>query len=134
MIIIGELINASRKIIGKAIEEKDTETIIKIAKDQAEAGADYIDVNAGIFEGKESEYLKWLVQIVQQETDKPCSIDSPDPLAIDAALSVHQGVPIINSISLEKERYKKIISIIAGSDIKVIALCMSDEGMPQTHG
>jgi len=132
MIIIGELINASRKAIKAAIEAQDAEAIQKVARDQAEAGADYIDVNAGIFVGQEPQYLKWLVETVQQVTDKPCAIDSPDPKAIEAALAVHRGVPMINSISLEKERYERLLPIVAGTDMKVIALCMSDEGMPQT--
>jgi 5-methyltetrahydrofolate--homocysteine methyltransferase len=132
MIIIGELINASRKVICNAIEKNDKESISKVAKDQAQAGAHYIDVNAGIFPDKESEYIQWLVQTIQAVVDKPCAIDSPDPVAIEAALSVHHGVPMINSISLEKERYKKLIPILAGTDLKVIALCMSDEGMPES--
>jgi len=132
MIIIGELINASRKAIGAAIEAGDTEAIQKVAKDQAEAGADFIDVNAGIFVGKEPQYLKWLVQTVQEVTDTPCAIDSPDPAAIEAALNVHKRIPMINSISLEKERYDNLMPIVAGTDMKVVALCMSDEGMPQT--
>ncbi len=132
MIIIGELINASRKAIKAAIEAQDVEAIQKVATDQAAAGADYIDVNAGIFVGKEPEYLKWLVETVQEVTDKPCAIDSPDPAAIEAALAVHRGTPLINSISLEKERYDKLMPVIAGTDMKVIALCMSDAGMPQT--
>jgi cobalamin-dependent methionine synthase I len=132
MIIIGELINASRKAIKAAIEAQDAAAIQQVARDQAEAGADYIDVNAGIFVGKEPEYLRWLVETVQQATDKPCAIDSPDPSAIEAALSAHQGTPMINSISLEKDRYDKLMPIIAGTDMKVIALCMSDAGMPQT--
>ncbi|MBF0529001.1 MAG: methyltetrahydrofolate cobalamin methyltransferase [Deltaproteobacteria bacterium] len=132
MIIIGELINASRKAIGEAIEAQDAETIKKVAADQAEAGASFIDVNAGVFLEKEPEYLSWLVQNVQAVTDKPCSIDSPNPKAIEAALSVHRGTPMINSISLEKDRYERMLPILAGTDMKVIALCMSDEGMPQT--
>ena len=128
MIIIGELINASRKAIKAAIEAQDTETIQKVATDQNEAGADYIDVNSGIFVGQEPEYLKWLVETVQAVTDIPCAIDSPDPKAIEAALSVHKGTPMINSISLEKDRYQKLLPIIAGTDMKVIALCMSDAG------
>jgi 5-methyltetrahydrofolate--homocysteine methyltransferase len=132
MIIIGELINASRKAIGKAIEEQDAAAIRKVARDQAEAGADYIDVNAGIFGDRESEYLKWLVETVQEVTDKPCAIDSPAPGAIEAGLSVHKGSPMINSISLERERYEDLLPLIAGTDCKVIALCMSDEGMPET--
>jgi 5-methyltetrahydrofolate corrinoid/iron sulfur protein methyltransferase len=132
MIIIGELINASRKAIKAAIEAQDAAAIQLVAKDQAAAGADFIDVNAGVFVGKEPEYLKWLVETVQAVVDKPCAIDSPDPAAVEAALAVHQGTPMINSISLEKERYEKLMPIIAGTDMKVIALCMSDKGMPKT--
>ncbi len=132
MIIIGELINASRKVIGEAIEAGDGAVIRKTAADQLQAGAHYIDVNAGIFMGKEPEYLRWLVEHVQSEVDAPCAIDSPDPKAIEAALQVHRGTPMINSISLEKERFDNLMPLIAGTDMKVIALCMSDEGMPQT--
>ena len=132
MLIVGELINASRKAIGQAIEKKDAETIQKIARDEWEAGAHYIDVNAGIFVGQEAEYLTWLVQQVQGAIEAPCALDSPDPDAIQAALSVHKGIPMINSISLEKERYEKLMPLIAGTDFKVVALCMSDEGMPET--
>ncbi len=132
MIIIGELINASRKAIGAAIEGQDAAAIQKVAGDQHTAGADFIDVNAGIFVDKEPEYLSWLVQTVQQVVEGPCAIDSPNPKAIEAALEVHQGIPMINSISLEKDRYDNLMPILAGTDMKVIALCMSDEGMPET--
>ena len=132
MIIIGELINASRKAIGSAIEAQDAAAIQAVAENQHAAGANYIDVNAGIFVKKEPEYLAWLVRTVQEVVDGPCAIDSPNPKAIEAALAVHQGTPMINSISLEKERYENLMPIIAGTDMKVIALCMSDEGMPKT--
>ena len=132
MIIVGELINASRKAIEAAIEAQDVEAIQKIAKDEFEAGAHYIDVNAGVFVDKEPEYLTWLVKSVQASVDAPCAIDSPDPKAIEAALAVHKGVPMINSISLEKERYDKLMPLISGTDFKVVTLCMSDEGMPET--
>jgi 5-methyltetrahydrofolate--homocysteine methyltransferase len=132
MLIIGELINSSRKAVAEAIENKDAEAIRKIAKDQDNAGADYIDVNAGTFVGKEAQYMKWLIQNVQEVTDKPCTIDSPDPEVIETALELHKGTPMINSISLEKERYDKILPIISGTQIKVIALCMSDDGMPHS--
>ena len=132
MIIIGELINASRKQIAPAIENKDADTIQKIAKDERENGADFIDVNAGVFVGKESDYLKWLVTTVQGTVDAPCCIDSPDPKAIETALSVHKGIPMINSISLEKERYEALLPVVSGTECKVVALCMSDKGMPET--
>jgi 5-methyltetrahydrofolate--homocysteine methyltransferase len=132
MIVVGELINASRKAIGAAIEAKDAPEIQRVAREQREAGADYVDVNAGIFVGQEPEYLKWLVTTVQEVVDGPCCIDSPDPKAIEAALAVHRGTAMINSISLEKERYEALLPLIAGTDLKVVALCMGDEGMPET--
>ena len=134
MIVVGELINASRKAIGEAILNQDAEAIQKVARDQEAAGANYIDVNAGIFVEEEVDYLKWLVQIVQDVVDIPCCIDSPNPKAIEAALEVHKGdaPPMINSISLEKDRYESLLPILRGTDLKVVALCMSDEGMPET--
>ena len=132
MIIVGELINASRKAIAEAIEKEDAAAIQKVATDQRENGADYIDVNAGVFVGQEVDYLKWLVTTVQEVVDGPCSIDSPDPKAIEAALELHKGTPMINSISMEKERYDALLPIVAGTDFKVVALCMSDAGMPET--
>jgi 5-methyltetrahydrofolate--homocysteine methyltransferase len=132
MIIVGELINASRKTVAAAIQEQNAAEIKKLARDQAEAGAHYIDVNAGVFIDKETEYLQWLVRTVQSEVQVPCCLDSPDPRAIEAALKVHAGTAMVNSISLEKARYDSIASLIAGTPLKIVALCMSDEGMPDT--
>jgi cobalamin-dependent methionine synthase I len=132
MLIVGELINASRKAIAAAIEAQNQEEIQQVAKNQIAAGANYIDVNAGVFVGKEPQYLEWLVKTVQSVVSEPCCIDSPDPKAIQAALAVHTGTAMINSISLEKDRFDSLLPIVAGTDLKVVALCMSDEGMPKT--
>ncbi len=132
MLIVGELINASRKAIREAIENKNESFIKDVAIQQVESGADYIDVNAGVFVGKEAEYLQWIVKIVQDAVSKPCCIDSPDPKVIEKVLSVHKGKAFINSISLEKERWDVLIPTIAGTDLNIVALCMSDEGMPET--
>ena len=132
MLVVGELINASRKAIAVAIEAQNEEEIKKVASDQVQAGADFVDVNAGVFVGKEADYLQWLVKTVQDEVDAPCCIDSPDPVAIEKALAVHKGTAMINSISLEKERYEALLPLVAGTDLKIVALCMSDEGMPET--
>jgi 5-methyltetrahydrofolate--homocysteine methyltransferase len=132
MIIVGELINASRKSVAAAIEAQNAAEIKKLAREQFEAGAQYIDVNAGIFVDKEREHLQWLVRTVQSEVQAPCCLDSPDPRAIEAALKAHTGAAMVNSISLESARYESIMSIIAGTHLKIVALCMSDEGMPHT--
>lgn len=133
MIIVGELINASRKSVKPLIEERNEEAIGELAKKQWEAGANYIDVNAGVFVGSEAEHLSWLVRTVQSAVDAPCCIDSPDPKAVEAALQHHKGVPIVNSISLEKDRWDALLPVITGAGAKVVALCMSDEGMPETR-
>ncbi len=132
MVIVGELINASRKAITEAIRSRDAETIQALARQEHEAGAHFIDVNAGIFLGEEEDYIRWLIQTVQAVVDGPCSIDTPSPKAIEAGLSVHRGTPMINSISLESDRYNAMIPLLAGTDCRIVALCMSDAGMPKT--
>ena len=114
------------------MKTRDEAEIAKLAQDQFAAGAAYIDVNAGIFVDMEAEHLKWLVSTVQSAVEAPCCLDSPDPKAIEAALEVHKGTAMVNSISLEKERLAKLLPVVAGTDLKVVALCMSDEGMPTT--
>ncbi|MDR2353818.1 MAG: methyltetrahydrofolate cobalamin methyltransferase [Deltaproteobacteria bacterium] len=132
MIIVGELINASRKKIKEAIENKDEAYIKDIAIQQDKAGATFVDVNAGVFVGQEPEYLVWLVETVQSVVDKPLALDSPDPKAIEAAMKIHKGTPMLNSISMEKDRWEKLSPVVADTDIKVVSLCMSDAGMPET--
>lgn len=135
MIIVGELINASRKKIKEAIDKADADYIKDIASKQAERGATYVDVNAGVYVGEEPEKLVWLVNTVQSVVEKPLALDSPDPKAIEAAMKAHNsswGAPMLNSISMEKDRWAKLSPVIANTDMKVVALCMSDAGMPTT--
>jgi cobalamin-dependent methionine synthase I len=132
MIIVGELINASRKAVEAAIEAQDAAAVETLAKNQFEAGAQFIDVNAGVFVHQEAGYLRWLVETVQSAVDVPCCIDSPDPKAIEEALKVHRGAAMVNSISLEKQRHDALLPLVSGTDLKVVALCMSDQGMPKT--
>jgi 5-methyltetrahydrofolate--homocysteine methyltransferase len=136
MIIVGELINSTRKSVKEAIESSNEDAIRKLALEQEAAGASYVDVNAGIFIGTEIEYLKWVIDQVTAVVKIPCCIDSSNPKTTEVALAYLQGktdaVPMINSISLETERFEKMIPILAGTDLKVIALCMSDDGMPET--
>jgi len=132
MFIVGERINASRKMIKPAIENRDADFIVKEASDQANAGADLVDVNAGVFVNKEVEYLPWLVETIQAKVDVRLCLDSPDPKAIEAALAVHKGQAMINSISLEKERFETLLPLIGKYKAKVVALCMTDTGMPKT--
>ena len=130
MIIVGEKINTSRKRIEEAVKNRDAPFIIKIAREQAEAGAHYIDVNAGTFLGKEVDCLSWLVETVQSEIDIPLALDSPDPNALAEAIKHHKGVPMINSISLEEDRLQALLPVISTQPCHVVALCMSQTSMP----
>ncbi|NLC68443.1 MAG: methyltetrahydrofolate cobalamin methyltransferase [Clostridiaceae bacterium] len=133
MIIIGEKINSTLKAVRPAIENYDAAFIQDLARRQYEAGANYIDVNAGMFHEDEPERLEWLVKTVQEVIDAPFSIDSPNAKAIEKALKVNKnGKPIINSITDEKERYESILPLILEYNTSVIALCMDDSGMPET--
>jgi len=132
MILVGELINSSRRAIAQAIEAQDKNAIQAVAKKEVDAGSDYIDVNAGTYVDKEEKYFNWLVKSIQEKTDTPCCLDSPDPKVLESALKIHQGTAMVNSISMEKERYDNMLPLVAGTNLKIIALCMSDDGMPET--
>jgi len=133
MIIIGEKINTSIKAISPAVENKDTAKVQEIALKQAEAGADYIDVNCGTFPYREIELLEWLVNTVQEVTDVPLCIDSPNPEALRAALKAYKGKkPLINSVTAEKSRFESIFPLVTEYNTSIIALCMDDNGMPET--
>ena len=130
MIIVGEKINTSRKKISEAVTNKDADFIVQAAKDQAEAGASFIDVNAGTFVEKETECLCWLVETVQSQIDLPLCLDSPDPAALSEAIKLHKGEPMINSISLERDRYDALLPLITSYPCHVVALCMTQTAMP----
>jgi len=132
MIIVGEKINTSRRSIEEAVEKRDAAFIIKVARDQAEAGAHYIDVNAGTFLDKEIDCLCWLVETIQNEVALPLSLDSPNPKALSEAIKHHKGEPMINSISLEEDRFQSLIPVITSQPCHVVALCMAQTSMPTT--
>ncbi len=132
MLIIGERINASRKSIAEAISSRNTVFIQNEAKIQAEAGADYIDVNAGTFAGEEAKHLKWIIETVQEVIDLPLCIDSPDPEVIKAMIPLVKKTPMINSITLEPSRLEGILPLVAQYKTKVIALCQSADSIAGT--
>jgi len=132
MLIIGERINSSRKPIANAIASGDADLIKKEALAQAEAGADFIDVNAAAILGQELDRLKWLIDTVQSVTDTPLCIDSPDPTVIKAAVHALNKPPMINSITLEPSRLEGILPLVAEHHAKVIGLCQSQDSMAET--
>jgi cobalamin-dependent methionine synthase I len=133
MLVIGENINASNKLVAEAIVKRDEEFFVNLAKAQASAGADFIDVNAGSGHGsvqQATEDARWLVRIVQAAVDKPLAIDSDSPEVIKAALKEYRGERlIINSVTAEPPRLESIGPLVAGHQASVIALAMGTDGI-----
>ena len=139
MLVVGERINTSRKVKGelvieKAVVDRDKNFIADLARKQFEAGATYIDVNAGTLTSGEPEALQWLTQVVQDCVNAPISFDTPNPAALEKALKAYNmdnGQPMINSITAESQRYKDILPCVLEYKAKVIGLAMDDEGIQQ---
>ena len=128
MLIIGELINCTRKKVREAAEKRDVAFFRELARSQASAGAHMLDVNGGIPE-QEVELLSWLVDQVQAEVEIPLCLDSADPDALIKALPHCKQRPMVNSISDEPARWA-MLPVLKEHRPKVIALCLSESGMP----
>ena len=131
MLVVGELINSSIKRIRNAVNEHDRDFILQMAKAQLDAGADYIDVNAATTSSEEKN-LEWLVNVIQEEIDAPLCLDSTNPEALRRGLKRHRGKAMVNSVSLESGRMENILPLVKEYNATVVALCMSDEGIPET--
>lgn len=132
MKIIGEKINGTRKKVAAAITDRDAEYISRLALDQAEAGAAWLDVNAGTRPDREPDDLVWLVRTVQAVTDTPLALDSANPFALEQALQHVARKPIINSVSGERERLEGILPLVARHGTGVVALAIGETGIPDT--
>ena len=130
--VIGERINTTLKKVQVAVAERDAEYIKNDVRQQTEAGATYNDVNAGARIGHEEADMKWLLGIVQEATSLPLCLDSPDPNILEMAYGLVSRKPMINSISLEKDRFEPMIKYLRGKECRIVALCMDDSGMPKT--
>jgi 5-methyltetrahydrofolate--homocysteine methyltransferase len=132
MRIIGEKINGTRQRVAQAIEERDSAFIHGLASKQVEAGAAWLDVNAGTRPSKEPDDLIWLAETIQSVVDVPLCLDSANPQALEAAIQVVDRTPMINSISGEPKRLEGILPLLAEHGCPAIALAMDDTGIPET--
>lgn len=130
--IIGELLNTSRPGIQNAVAQRDTDTIQEVVLSQEKNGAQYIDINTGAGVQTENQDMQWLIHTVQAVANVPLCIDSPDPHVLASAWDILDRPPMINSISLEKNRFIQMLDLLKGRDCQVVALCMDDTGMPKT--
>ncbi len=127
MILIGENINITAKIAGTAMKERNPEPIQKIAR--AEAGMDYLNINIGPARRGGDEFMTWMVNTVQEVTNLPLSLDTTNPVAIEAGLRAHKGKALINSISLV--RMEEELPLVKKYNASMIGLLWGREGMPR---
>ena len=133
MIIIAEKINGTRKKVAQAIRERDEAFIKELAQAQAQAGSQYLDVNAGTSPEREPEDMAWLVRTVQEACDLPLCLDSANPQALQAGLDLVDKTPIINSVSGEKSRVQGVLPLALKYSTGLILLALDDEtGIPST--
>ena len=131
MIIIGEKINGSIPRTATAIAEKNEKYIRSLAKKQVAAKADFLDVCASVSPEKELETFKWLIDLVQSETDVPISLDSPNADIFKEAITYCKKPGIINSVSMEGDKIDQVFPVIANTGWKVVALLCDNSGIPQ---
>ncbi|MCI1931220.1 MAG: homocysteine S-methyltransferase family protein [Clostridia bacterium] len=131
--IIGERINPTgKKRFQQALKENDMGYIAERAIEQADAGADILDVNVGMPGINEKEMMIKVVKLLQSVCDLPLQIDSSDADAIEAGLRVFNGKAIVNSVNGEPEKMDKILPIVKKYGAAVIGLCMDSDGIPKT--
>lgn len=129
-LIVGEKLNGTLADTAAAIANRDSGYVQDMALRQAEAGADFLDLNAGTASAREPDDLAWLVESVQKVTDLPLCLDSANPGAIAAGLARVVRPPLVNSISGEKLRLEGILPLLAGRAWGTIALLLDDSGIP----
>jgi len=131
LFIIGELINGMYKNIGQAIKEKDKAIIQKCALEQIKRGADALDVNCGPASRQPASDIQWLIQSIQEVTDKPLSLDSSNPQVIESGLKVVKNKAIINSTTADPEKLDVLVPLAKKYNAKLIGLTISTKGIPQ---
>lgn len=134
MIIIGERINGTRRRIARAIEARDRGLIVREARRQKEAGADFIDLNAGTGRGSEIDSLRWLVEVAREAGCEDLCLDSARPEALAACLPLVPGRVMLNSINGEKAVMEAMLPLLDGFRGGLVALAMDEQGIPATVG
>jgi 5-methyltetrahydrofolate--homocysteine methyltransferase len=131
-VLIGERINpAGKKKLAEALRADNLEIVRKEALAQAQAGADIIDVNVGTFGVDEVTLLPQAVKAVMDTIDIPLCLDSANPDAIEAALKVYKGKPLINSFTGEEHSLAKVLPLVKEYGAAVIGLVQDEKGIPK---
>lgn len=132
-VIIGERINPTGKSrLKRALREGDMDVILREAVNQTEADAHVLDVNVGLPEIDEAEVLSRAVREIQAVTDLPLQIDTSDPVAMERAMRIYNGKPLVNSVNGKREVMAAVFPLVRKYGGVVIALTLDENGIPPT--
>jgi cobalamin-dependent methionine synthase I len=130
MVIIGENIHVIAQAVSTAIKERDARVIQDLVKAETKAGANYIDLNVGPMKKDTEETMEWLVNTVQETTDVPLSIDTMNPVAMEAGLKACKKRPLLNSASGKSDSKERMLPLAKRYDCDVVLSVITDKGMP----
>jgi 5-methyltetrahydrofolate--homocysteine methyltransferase len=132
-VVVGERLNPSgRRRLAEAIREGRTGTLVRSASEQADAGADALDLNVGIGDPEfERAFMPLAVRALDRSVTLPFLIDSPVPVVIAAGLPEYAARPLVNSVPCIESRLEEQLPVIAAQGAAFVALLMSEEGVPE---
>lgn len=131
--IIGERINPTgKKRLKEALRNRELDTLLKEAIYQVNAGAQILDVNVGLPEINEEEVLPKVACDIQAVVDVPLQMDSADVKALEAAVRIYNGKPLINSVNGKEKNMRAVFPIAKKYGAALICLTLDEEGIPQT--
>ena len=132
-VVIGERINPTgKKRFQEALVKGDLDYILSLAIEQEEAGAHILDVNVGFPEVDEVSVLRKTVSRLQSVSPLPLQIDTSDPAALEAALRIYNGKPMVNSVSGKAGEIETVMPLIRKYGGVLVALALDDDGIPET--
>ena len=130
MNLIGENIHIISKVISEAVKNRDSATIQSLAKAQTEAGADYLDLNLGPARKYPEDVASWLVNTVQQVSSLQISLDTMNPIAMEAGLKICKKRPLLNSASGKAESKANMMPLALKYNTEIILSVITDAGCP----
>ncbi len=131
MLCVAESINIMSQTLGPAMRERNPKPIQEMAKAEEAAGADYLDINIGPARRAGDELMKWVVDTVQQVTKLPLSLDTTNPIPMEAGLQICKNKVLINSISLQPNRLAAELPMVNKYNAEMVGLLWGVDGMPR---
>ena len=130
MVLIGENIHIISKRVNDAVRERNPEVIQDLARAQTKAGAEYIDLNLGPAKKEPEELARWLVNTIQGVTDLPISVDTLNPVAMEAGLKICKKRPLLNSASGRTDSKELMLPLAKKYNTDVVISVLTDKGCP----